>query len=195
MRVLVGGIGYRNLRDHSFGVLAVERLAGRAWPPHVSVEDISYGPIAVVQRLEDDPPDRRFSLAIVVGAVARGRPPGTLSAYRWDNGLPDAAAVQAAVAEAVTGVIALDNTMIVARHFDVLPPAVVIEAEPAIELFGQELSPALETALDRACDLAVGLALDPLLAERLPVAPLGGGAPMRRRPAGPTVADVSIRAR
>ena len=77
MRVLLGGVGYRNLRDHSFGVLVIETLAAREWAAAVSVEDISYNPIAVVQRFEDDPPDRRFTRAVLVSSVQRpGRAPG-----------------------------------------------------------------------------------------------------------------------
>ncbi len=195
MRVLIGGVGYRNLRDHSFGVLAVEALAARAWPADVSVEDISYNPIAVVQRFEDDPPERRFGLAIILGAVERGRPAGTLTAYRWDTVLPDASGIQSAVGEAVTGVIALDNTLVVTRHFGALPPAVVLEVEPGVHTFGQELSPAVTQALDRACELVTGLALDPSTAGRLSEAPLGGGASVPRHRAAPRVADVAIRLR
>ena len=82
------------------------------------MEDISYNPIAVVQRLEDEPPERRFERAVVVGAVERGGPPpGTVTAYRWDGVLPGDEEIQRAVTEAVTGVIALDNTLVVTRHF------------------------------------------------------------------------------
>jgi hydrogenase maturation protease len=177
MRVLIGGVGYRNLRDHSFGVLATDALAAREWPDHVSVEDVSYNPIAFVQRLEDDPRERRFGLAILIGAVTRpGREPGTLVVYRWDNALPDAERIQGSVSEAVTGVIALDNTLIVGRQFAALPrDVVVIEAEPAWQEFGDELSPAVARVLDRACDVAARLALDPAMIARVPESALGGG--------------------
>ena len=197
MRVLVGGIGYRNLRDHSFGVLVVDALAGRGWPAEVSVEDVSYGPIAVVQRLEDDPPDRRFDRAVIIAAVARpGRAPGTLSVYRWDRALPGADEIQTAVSEAVTGVIAVDNTLIVAEHFGVLPrEVVVIEAQPADDEFGDELSDAVAAAFPRACEIATRAALEPSFAAELVERPLGGGAP---RPIGtfrPQVSDVLPRVR
>lgn len=177
MRVLVGGIGYRNLRDHSFGVLVVETLAGRVWPDGVAVEDVSYNPIAVVQRLEDDPPERRFERAVLVSAVQRpGRAPGGLTIYRWNGSLPGASAIQAAVAEAVTGVIALDNTLIIARHFGVLPPQVlVIEFEPVVHEFGDALSPEGAAAFERACAIVASAAGDEPSAWRLPETPLGGG--------------------
>ena len=71
VRVIVAGVGYRNLRDHSVGVEVADRLEAQTWPDDVVVEDISYNPIAVMQRLEDEPPERRFERAVVVGAVER----------------------------------------------------------------------------------------------------------------------------
>lgn len=179
MRVLVGGIGYRNLRDHSFGVMVVERLAQRSWPAGVSIEDISYGPIAVVQRLGDDPVEARFARAVIVSAAERaGREPGTLTVYRWDGALPPADQIQTAVTEAVTGVIAMDNTLIIGRHFEALPREVlVIEAQPATDEYGESLSAALADAFEVACDMAATAAIDPSFAARVPVLPLGGGAP------------------
>jgi hydrogenase maturation protease len=188
-------VGYRNLSDHSFGVEVVEALAIRTWPRTVSVEDISYNPIAVVQRLQDEPPDRPFEVAVVISAAERpGRAPGTLSIYRWDNALPDAAGIQAAVAEAVTGVISLDNTLVVTRHFAALPAAVVvIEVEPRVHAFGATLSPDVTPAFHRACDAAAQLALNPSEALRLPVSALGGGAQARPRPASVQVQGVVSR--
>lgn len=169
-RVLIGGVGYRNLRDHSFGVVLVDSLTTRDWPPDVSVEDISYNPIAVVQRLQDDPSERRFELAVIVGALQRpGREPGTLSVYRWDNVLPSAESIQEAVTEAVTGIISLDNTLIVARHFNALPATVVVlELEPDAHEFGDELTPAVARALARAREVVTQLALQPSTAALIP---------------------------
>lgn len=179
-RVLIGGVGYRNLRDHSFGVVLVESLDTRGWPPDVSVEDISYNPIAVVQRLQDEPSDRRFDLAVLIGALQRpGRTPGTLDVYRWDNALPGAEGIQEAVTEAVTGIISLDNTLVVARHFDALPTAVVVvELEPDAHEFGDELTPAVAEALTRARDVVTRLALEPSTTlARIPEGTLARGRP------------------
>jgi hydrogenase maturation protease len=176
VRVIVAGIGYRNLRDHSIGVMVADRLAAREWIEDVVVEDLSYNPIAVMQRLEDEPTDRRFERAIVVGAVERGdRPPGTVTAYRWDRVLPCDEEIQRAVTEAVTGVIALDNTLVVTCHFGGLPDdVVVVEVEPGVQEFGETFSDAVAPAVDRVCDLVVTMAIDPQAAARLPRTPLGG---------------------
>ena len=180
MRVIVGGVGYRNLRDHSVGVEVADRLEALTWPADVVVEDISYNPITVVQRLEDEPADRRFERAVVVGAVERdGRRPGTVSAYRWDGKLPGDDEIQRAVTEAVTGVIALDNTLVVARHFGALPDEiVVVEVEPAVHEFGDTLSDTVASVFDAVCALVKTLATDAGAVARLPRAPLGGGTPV-----------------
>ena len=179
MRVIVAGVGYRNLRDHSVGVVVADRLLERAWHDDVVVEDLSYNPIAVVQRLEDEPPERRFTRAVVVSAVERGnRPPGTVVAYRWDGLLPDDEEIQRAVTEAVTGVIALDNTLVVARHFGGLPDEiVVIEVEPEVQEFGEDFSEPVARVIDHVCELAVTMATDASAVTKLPKAGLGGWAP------------------
>ena len=192
MRVLVGGVGYRNLCDHSVGIVVVDALALQEWPATVSIEDISYNPIALVQRLQDEPPEQAFQLAIVVAAVERpGRAFGELSVYRWDNALPRHYDIQAAVTEAVTGVIALDNTLVLARHFAGLPETVVIiEVQPRIHEFGATLSSEVSAAVERACGIIRRLAMTPAAAASVPSAALGGGAKVPTRPPGVQVQHV-----
>lgn len=182
MRVIVAGVGYRNLRDHSIGAAVVDRLVDHPWPGEVVVEDLSYNPIAVMQRLDDEPRDRRFARAVVIAAVERGdRRPGTVTAYRWDGVLPGAEEIHRAVTEAVTGVIALDNTLVVTRHFGALPDdVVVIEVEPGVQEFGDTFSAVVASAVDQVCDLAVVMATDAGAVARLRRAPLGGGCPTSR---------------
>lgn len=147
-RVLVGGIGYRNLRDHSVGPLLVERLQSQDWPSGVEIDDLSFGPIAFVQQLQDQAPYDRI---VFVGAVARGRVRGEVYRYRWDGVLPDAEEIQARVSEAVTGVIGLDNLLIIAGYFGVLPKEVVlVEIEPVVEEWGDTFTPLVEQALPHA---------------------------------------------
>jgi len=181
MRTLIGGIGYRDLRDHSIGVMVTDRLAPATWPAHIAVEDVSYNPIAVIQRLEDERPAHPFERVVLIGATQRpGRAAGTFSVFRWDRALPDDAVVQAAVAEAVTGVISLDNTLMITEYFRALPPEViVVDVEPDVHEFGDTLSPRLAMQFDRICTLVTDIALDALDAGQLPDASLGGGARVR----------------
>lgn len=179
-RILIAGVGYRDLRDHSVGPLMVDRLQDRSWRGEVSVEDLSFGPIAVVQRLQDDPPERSFGLAIFVAGMPRPpwREPGSITCYLWDGVLPGSEEVQRAVTEAVTGVIALDNTLTVCGHFQVLPHlVVVVEVEPLVHEFGEEFSEPVARAFDEAHDLIVSLAEMPGKVAQLPVRALGGYLP------------------
>lgn len=180
MRALIGGVGYPDLADVSVSWQVVDRLERRALPAGVVAEDVSYNPVAVVQRLDDEPSDDRFAVIVFVSAVKRGHTPGTLTAYRWDRRLPEPGEVQLAVADAVTGIIHVDNTLIVAQQFGALPAHVaVIEIEPLVEAFGEPLSPVVEEACERACAIAVTLASEPVAFDALPLCPLGGPAVVR----------------
>lgn len=144
MRVLVGGVGYRNLRDGSLGPYVADRLAERA-AGGIEVEDLSYHPVGLSQNLQDRPPYDRL---VLVAAVRRGRAPGRLEAYRWDRVLPPPDEIQARVAEAVTGVISLDNLLVVCGALGGLPDDVrVIEVEPADDGWGEGFSPEVEAKL------------------------------------------------
>lgn len=141
-RTLIAGVGYRNLRDLSAGNAVVDALEALAWPEGVEIEDLSYGPMDAIFRLRE----ASFDRLIVVGAAARaGRIPGESYRRRWryDPEHPDL--VQARVAEAVTGVISLDNLLVICAHFEALPDDVtVIEIEPEDDGWGEGFSPRVE---------------------------------------------------
>jgi len=113
----------------------------------------------VMQRLQDaDPP---FDRLVLIAAIRRGRSPGTETVYRWDGQLPDAAEIQARVAEAVTGVISLDNLLVITGFFNALPSDVlVVEVEPEDEGWGEGLSAAIEAVRRDAAGTVRALALD-----------------------------------
>ena len=170
MRTLVGAVGYRNLRDHSAAFAVLDGLSGADLDDEVAVEDLSYNPIAIVQWLEGEAPANRFQRVVLIAAAERGRVPGTIDAYRWDGVLPPDDQVQQAVVEAVTGVIALENTVVIAGYFGVLPLAVaILEIEPQDHEFGSELSVAVGAAILPAIELAGTLARDRPAFEALPL--------------------------
>jgi len=144
MRVLVGGVGYRFLRDGAVGPYMADHLAAGA-SNGVEVEDLGYHPIGFTQNLQDRP---AYDRIVLVGAIKRGREPGTVTAYRWDHALPSNKAIQERVSEAVTGVISLDNLLIVTEAFGAFPEDVrVVEVEPADEGWGEGFSPVVQAKL------------------------------------------------
>lgn len=144
MRVLVAGVGYRFLRDGSLGPYMADTLAPRAGNG-IEVEDLGYHPIGFKQNLDERPPYDRI---IFVAGVARGRAPATVETYSWDHALPSKEEIQDRVSEAVTGIISLDNLLIVTEALGTLPDDIrVVEAEPADENWGEGFSPELEAKL------------------------------------------------
>ena len=144
-RILIAGIGYRNLRDLSVGPFIVDRLKKREWPAGIEVTDLSYGPVGVMHNLDERPPYDRM---VFVAGVKRNRDPGGVYRYRWSHKLPEAEEIQARMGEAVTGVISLDNLLILATYFKKLPEdVIVIELEPVDENWGEGFTEKVEKAI------------------------------------------------
>ncbi|CAA9529545.1 MAG: hypothetical protein AVDCRST_MAG67-4009 [uncultured Solirubrobacteraceae bacterium] len=144
MRVLVCGVGYRFLRDSAVGLWLTDTLAPQA-SNGIEFEDLGYHPVGFTQNLDERPDYDRI---VFVGAVERGRDPGTVTAYRYDHVLPDVQEIQDRVGDSVTGSISLDNLVIVSEAFKALPDDVwIVEIEPADETWGEGFSPEVEAKL------------------------------------------------
>lgn len=151
-RTLVGGIGLPWLRDLDFGTNWLARAATLPWPDDVVLEDLSYSAHRVLHRLQELRPAR----LILLGCMPRGEdPPGTIRRYLpAELPLPDPTDVHERLAESVGGIIDLDHTVAVCRHWGALPPdTVVIEVEPAEREFGWGFSEPVEAAVGRVLDL------------------------------------------
>lgn len=143
-RVLVGGVGYTNLRDLSLGPLLVERLRRTAWPEGIDIEDLSAGAIHEVHVLQSRMP---YDAAILIAGVRRGGLPGTVRSYRWEHPARTTDEIQERVSEALVGIIGLDTLLTVLDHFRALPDDTrILEVEPRDEEWGPDLSPAVDRA-------------------------------------------------
>ena len=144
MRVLVCGVGYRFLGDNAVGLWLTDTLAPQAGNG-IEFEDLGYHPIGFTQNLNERPDYDRI---VFVGAIERGRDPGTVTAYQYDHVLPDVNEIQDRVGDSVTGSISLDNLVIVSEAFKALPDDVwIVEIEPADETWGDGFSPEVEAKL------------------------------------------------
>ena len=145
--VLVGGVGQLYQGDMDLGRLVVERIEQQGIGPGVLAEDLSYGAIAVCQRLEDLRPDA----LVLVGAAARGRPPGTISRFEVGALAHSPDHLQGAIAEAATGYVSIDLILEVATALGALPEhTVVIEVEPQSIAPSQQLSEMGRKAVEEA---------------------------------------------
>ncbi len=171
--VLVGGVSELFQSDLDLGRLVVEQLQDEGLSGGVFAEELHYGGVAVAQRLEVLRPAR----LILVSAVARGRPPGTVVRSLLVPPVLDAATVQAAVGDAVTGYVHPDLVVEIACAFGVLPPrTVLVEVEPAVVGPGEGLSEQGESALLEALRLVrLEIGRAPLLALSRELRPLVDG--------------------
>ena len=139
MRTLIAGVGYSNLSDSSIGPVAAAELKKQAWPPHIMIDDLSYGPIAAVHNFTDADP--RYDRLVLITAADFGARPPAMRWDRWAAVLPNADEVQARVVEAASGVIDWKNLLVIQKQFDALPAEVfVIALQPVKTDFGMELS-------------------------------------------------------
>ncbi len=144
---LVGGVGLPWLRDLDFGTNWLARAASWPWPERVVLEDLSYGAHRVMHRLQELEPFR----VVLIGCTPRGGdPPGTVRRYSLaETPAAGPKEVQERLSEAVGGIIDLDHTIAVCRHWGALPAdTVVIEVEPAESQFGLGFSRPVERAVD-----------------------------------------------
>jgi hydrogenase maturation protease len=153
MKILIAGVGHPNLKDLSFGQVLLPHLKQQKWAEDYDLENLSFGAIAVLQWFQDFP--NKYDRVVFVSAAERqGRAPGTLDVYDWDFAPLDEEVVQECVAESVTGIISLDNLMMILQYFKALPPEVVVlDLEPVDSAIGFECSPEITERFDEFSEI------------------------------------------
>jgi hydrogenase maturation protease len=150
--VLVAGVGNVLLADDGFGVEAARLLAQRELPGGVKVADFGIRGMDLAYELQED-----YDLAILLDAVARGEPPGTLFVIEHDP------ADEAGGGLDPHGMDPL-RVLALARVLGDVPPRVlVVGCEPAVlvppddEAVVMELSAPVRAAARRAVELVESL--------------------------------------
>ena len=136
--VLIGIVGFSPVIDsYPLGPKLMDSLNARlADHPEVAVENMTWSPIHVVQRFQDEGAVRPRRL-VLVGVAAVSIAPGRVRSFRWSGGAVPAAAMQERIYEAVTGVVDLENTLIIGSHFQVWPDEVYcVEVDLPADTFG-----------------------------------------------------------
>jgi hypothetical protein len=107
----------------------------RARLPGVQVENMTWGPMHVVQRFQQ-PDVPRPDRLVLIGAAAVCRSPGAIAVHRWAGGHLGEIEMQDRVYEAVTGVVDLENTLMIGTHFGIWPADVwTVEADLPADCF------------------------------------------------------------
>ena len=147
-RTLVAGVGNVLRGDDGFGVAVAERLARASLPDGVTVVETGIAGIALVQELQ-----RGWDALVVVDAVDRGRPPGTVMVIEpevidvgglsWDERNDLIADMHLATP---------DRVLLLARALGVLPPWVrIVGCQPKdAETVHEGLSAEVQAAVGHA---------------------------------------------
>ncbi len=156
---LIGIVGFSTL-PAAFPLGPVLMAGLRARLPGVQVENMTWGPMHVVQRFQqaDVPrPDR----VVLVGAAAICRTPGAVAAYRWQGGALPPVEMQDRIYEAVTGIVDLENTLMIGTQFGIWPEvAWSVEADLPADTFQRMVMAESEGWADDAA-LAAHLGFSP----------------------------------
>jgi hydrogenase maturation protease len=141
-KTLISGFGNVLLGDDGFGVEVVKRLVANDLPPQIHIMDVGIAGMHFVLQLMEG-----FDAVIVVDAVKRGQPPGTLYVFRPSEGdadLDSSEWIDPHLAEP-------RQSLTLARALGLLPEHVlVVGCEPASCQLGMALSVAVHAAVDRA---------------------------------------------
>lgn len=138
--VLIGTVGYHLLRNHSVGPILLPQLKAKRWEGNVTIEEMNWGPIAIVQYFQTlkIPFDRVIFLVAIERAK---RNIGDISIYQWLGKLPDEKQIQACVGDAATGVISVENLLVIGEFFKIWPKEVfLVDVEPGEEQAGEHLT-------------------------------------------------------
>lgn len=153
MRVLIAGFGNVLRSDDAFGVEVVRRLAELTLPEGVTLQETGIGGLTMVQELHDG-----YDALVVVDAVDRGRPPGTVMVIEPD--VVDAGSLTPAERHEAMADIHLTTpakAMMMARALGVLPESrILIGCQP-------EEPDAVSLEMTATVTAAVGVAVDEVL--------------------------------
>jgi hydrogenase maturation protease len=144
VKTLIVGFGNVLLGDDGFGVEVIKRLTFSELPPGVETMEVGIGGVHFVLRLMEG-----FEAVIVVDAVRRGQPPGTLYVFTpgaADLGVHGGQSIDPHFAEPA-------RAMQLARALGFLPDKVtVLGCEPESCQLGISLSVAVDAVVDRAVE-------------------------------------------
>jgi len=159
-KVLIGTVGYQLLGNHSVGPNLLPQLQAINWPEGVVVDEMNWGPIAVIQYLESL--ETPFERVVFLVAIERAhRKIGEINLYRWMGGLPDDKQIQACVGDAATGVISVENLLVIGEHFKVWPKEVyLIDVEPGMEIAGEQFTKNVTAQVPKILELTRHIALN-----------------------------------
>ncbi|HET6989284.1 MAG TPA: hydrogenase maturation protease [Kribbella sp.] len=148
MTILVAGLGNVFCGDDAFGVAVVEELGQRSLPAGVEVQDFGIRGIHLAYQLLEP-----YDLVVLIDAVQRGGPPGTLYVIDAEPGAEPGPEVSMDAHDLGPDAV----LSLVPRLGGTVGPVVVVGCEPAGIDAGIGLSPAVQDAVGTAAQMVIDL--------------------------------------
>ena len=136
---LIGIVGYSAILDcYPLGPGLMTGLeAALADAGNITVENFTWSPVHIVQRFENHEMPRPDRL-VLIGLSAVSQSPGQVKACQWRGGAASEQKVQERVYEAVTGIVDLENTLMIGEYFKAWPSeCFTVEADMQANTFGR----------------------------------------------------------
>lgn len=139
-KTFIGTVGYHNLCNHSIGSALLPQLLKLQWPAGVELDELNWGPIAIVQKFQSLP--FTFDRVILLSAIERpDRKIGDITIFKWMGKLPDEEMIQRCIGDAVTGVISVENLLIIGEYFKIWTgETFFVDVEPGPEQAGENFT-------------------------------------------------------
>ena len=136
---LIGIVGYSAILDsYPLGPPLMTGLeSALADAENVTIENFTWSPVHIVQRFENDEMPKPERL-VLIGLSATTVSPGNVQACQWRGGKASELTVQERVYEAVTGIVDLENTLMIGEYFKAWPSeCFTVEADMQANTFGR----------------------------------------------------------
>ncbi len=146
-KTFIGTVGYHNLCNHSIGPALLPQLQKMKWAPNIDIDELNWGPIAIVQKFQSllTP----YNRVILIAAIERPeRKIGDITVYKWMGKLPGEDLIQRCVGDAVTGVISVENLLIIGEYFKIWTgETFIVDVEPGPEEAGEDFTKEMQQAI------------------------------------------------
>ena len=136
-KILIGIVGYSPVLDsYPLGPNLMNNLKERDWANiNVDVQNMTWSPIHITQRLQEN--KLEFDRVVLVGSKTISTNPGRVESYKWKSKKVDEIKIQERIFEGVTGVVSLENTLVIGDYFKIWPKEVfTVEVDLPGEVFG-----------------------------------------------------------
>jgi len=161
-KTFVGTVGYHILGNHSIAPVLLPQLQKMDVPANVTIDELNWGPLAVTQQFQAE--EIPYQKVILLCAIERPeRQIGEITIFQWKGGLPDEEQIQACMGDAATGVISVENLLVLGEHFQIWKDEVyLVDVEPGGEIAGEQFTPRMEKQIPEILKTVFRLATEGL---------------------------------